>query len=102
MITILVAETAVHHGLFTAALPDGRQLVGASRTPFCDAARVLVAEGCDPAETVQMCREVGGTIALSGKLGEVAKLTVVERDRDIPRFTRFQPHPHATTASRIA
>jgi hypothetical protein len=93
MLTILVAETAKRRGLFTAALPDGRRLVHASRTPFCDTARVLMAEGYDPAETLQMCREIGGTIALSGKLGEVARVTVTDPDHGRPHFIWFRPYP---------
>jgi hypothetical protein len=100
--TIVVRETASRRGKFEARLPDGRVLVASSRTPFCTAARVLVSEGCDLEDTIQMVREIGGTVALTGILGEVAKLTVHERDRAKPTFVRFEANLPTGEPSRIA
>jgi hypothetical protein len=100
--TIVVRETASRRGMFEARLPDGRVLVASSRTPFCTAARVLVSEGCDLEDAIQMVRQVGGTVALTGQLGKVAELTVHERDRGKPRFVRFDATVPTEEAPRIA
>jgi len=65
----------------------GRVVVKSSRTPFCAAARVLLAEGADPKTTLIM-RHAGSDVdALRGPIGTAAKLTV----RD-DRGTIFVPY----------
>ena len=75
-------------GRFEARL-DGR-LLCRSRQPLLDAARILLAEGCDPDERIVM-RHAGSTVdALSAKVGVAAGLTVSE-SHGPPRFVRWQP-----------
>jgi len=42
-IKIILGKEIERHGRFGASLPDGTVLVGSSRQPFLDAARVLIA-----------------------------------------------------------
>src|SRR5262245_46726042 len=60
---------------FSARL-DGRLLVKSSRTPFCDAARLLIAEGLDPSCTLVMRHRGSEVDVLRARLGVAAGLTV--------------------------
>jgi hypothetical protein len=84
---IFVVET--RGGCFRAYLANGRELVKSSRTPFLDAARVLLAEGVDPATRLTMLR--GSTESLSAPIGEAAKLKVKETEVYGPRFEPWTP-----------
>jgi hypothetical protein len=44
----IILENVNRHGRSSASLPDGTILVGSSRQPFLDAARVLIASGYEP------------------------------------------------------
>jgi hypothetical protein len=55
---------------------DGRSVVKRSTTPFCTAARALLAEGIDPAARLIMRRESSPYDALRSTVGGAAKLTV--------------------------
>jgi hypothetical protein len=68
---------------------DGRLVIERSPAPFCDGARTVLAEGCDPAVTLIMCHAGSDTIALKGRLSIAAGLTVDEHG--IPRFKRWKP-----------
>src|ERR1700731_4140887 len=50
---LIILEIVNRHGRSSASLPDGKVLVGSSRQPFLDAARVLIAAGYDPASWVE-------------------------------------------------
>ena len=77
------------------AMVGGRMLVIMSRTPFLTAARVLLADGVDPATPIRMRHEGSSVIALRSTVGEAASLTVVERDdgKTAPRFRPFKEYP---------
>jgi hypothetical protein len=83
-----------------AARLDGR-LLATSRTPFCDAARALIAEGADPS-TILIMRHAGSEIdALRARLSVAARLTVEERPSGgPPRFARYRPQDPATGSPR--
>jgi hypothetical protein len=89
MIAIFVEELPERHGRFVARLGDGSVVVPSSRQPFLDAARVLLAEGADPAGTLVMMR--GQMQSLSAPIGAAAKLTVRETDAYGPRFAAWIP-----------
>jgi hypothetical protein len=72
---IIVSACRPSH-LFEARLADGVLCV--SRQPLLDAARILLAERCDPDTAITMRHAGRDTIALSAKLGVAAKLTVDE------------------------
>jgi hypothetical protein len=78
-------------GLFTGVLANGDVIVTRSRTPFLDAARVLLAEGIDPSTILQMVHKHTGTLSLRGPIDQAAKLTV--RQDHGPRFVKWQPYP---------
>jgi hypothetical protein len=85
-------------GLFEATL-DGR-VICTSRQPFVDAARVLMAEGCDPKAVLTM-RHVGSDIvALTAKLAVAAGLSVGGNDRFHP-WAPYVPGAHHK-ASQLA
>jgi len=73
---------------------DGRIIVERSPTPFCDGARVLLAEGCDPATRFNMRHDGSTGDALRSTVGVAAKLMVEEGDR-VPQVGRWKPPPHA-------
>ena len=96
VIRIFVEELPERRGRFVARLGNGQVVVRSSRQPFLDAARVLLAEGADPAEMLVMMR--GQTQSLSGPIGKAAKLTVDENCSP-PRFREWRPYagPSART-----
>ena len=71
---------------------DGRIIVKRSPTPFCDAARVLLAEGCDPATRFNMRHDGSTTDALIAEVGVAAKLTVRDGNGP-PEFRSWMPFP---------
>jgi hypothetical protein len=86
---VIVVEPVGHRGRFQARV-DGRVLVASSRTPFCDAARALLAEGVDPAARIEMRHAGSSTNALASTVGGAAKVKVEEGDR-VPYFRRWRP-----------
>jgi hypothetical protein len=69
---------------------DSRLLVASSRTPFCDAARALLAEGVDPSTRIMMRRAGSATDPLTATVGGAAKLIVEDGD-GVPRFRPWKP-----------
>ena len=77
------------HGKFEARL-NGR-LICISHQPLLDGARVLAAEGIDPATPIRMRHEGAAYDALHSTVGVAASLTVRQTDADGPRFVRWKP-----------
>ena len=64
--------------------------IGEFRVPICDAARHLLDKGlADAADTIATYRD--GTPCLTGNVGALAKLTVVENEKVGPRWGKWQP-----------
>jgi hypothetical protein len=64
-------------------------LLAMSPTPFCEACRVLLAEGVDPATKVQMWHWGDtGTLALTSTVGHAAARTVIDSGGP-PAFSRY-------------
>lgn len=59
--------------------------------PLLDAARVLLARGCDPEQRLVMRHKGSSINAMSGKIGELAKWTVKETNTEGPHFVPYQP-----------
>jgi hypothetical protein len=71
---------------------DGRTVVKRSTTPFCDAARVLLAEGVRP-EAKLVIRHAGSLAdALRSTVGAAAGLTVADDTGDKPVFRTWKPY----------
>ncbi|MGY3131994.1 hypothetical protein ACVWZM_002676 [Bradyrhizobium sp. USDA 4501] len=90
-ITIIVEEKKPRHGRFVATLVDGSVILPSSRQPPLDAARVLLARGCDPEQRLVMRHRGSSINAMSGKIGELAKWTVRETNTEGPHFVPHQP-----------
>jgi hypothetical protein len=84
---VITAYPAGLHGCF-AVRHAGRVIVTASPTPFCEAARILLAEGFPVGAVLGMRHQGADDIALRAKLGAAAKLTVDEHHN---RFTKWKP-----------
>lgn len=77
-----------HRGDRADMVVNGR-VIGNSRVPLCDAARVLLGEGVAyPDDTITTFR--GDTPCLSGKVSVAAGQTVSEPARGGLRFSRWQ------------
>ena len=76
--TKIILERVNRRGRSSASLPDGTVLVGSSRQPFLDAARVLIAAGYDPDSWLEGWRPGATAFALRARLGIAAGLTVDE------------------------
>jgi hypothetical protein len=92
VITIIL--NPIGRGRFAAALDE--RVLCRSRRPFLDSARVLLAEGADPATPFAMRHAGSDYDALRSTIGQAAGLTVLEPDdprdgRIYPRFARHQP-----------
>jgi hypothetical protein len=76
---------------------DGRWIAKRSTTPFCDAARVLLAEGVRP-ETVLVMRHEGSPHdALRSTVGAAAGLTVADDNGGKPIFRKWSPYDREGT-----
>lgn len=94
MAEIILAVKPSGAGRFDAHLLD-RVLIRGSRTPFCDAARALLAQGlAKPSDMLVMRYPVSLTGAVRAGVGVAAGLTVREETADgPPRFVGWKPHP---------
>jgi hypothetical protein len=70
---------------------QGGRLLAVSSEPLCAAARILLAEGHPPGTTLGMRHQGAPDIALRGRLGAAAKLTVRENKTAGPDFRRWEP-----------
>jgi hypothetical protein len=74
---------------------DNRRIVKRSTTPFCDAARVLLAEGVRP-DTKFVMRHAGSAAdALRSTVGVASKLAVWDDGLGKPIFGRWKPREAA-------
>jgi hypothetical protein len=71
---------------------DGRSVVKRSPTPFCTAARVLLAEGVDPATRLIMRHTGSVADALRSTVGAAAGLTVWDDAGGKPIFGKWSPY----------
>ena len=85
---IVVTPVAERPGVFEACW-NGRHLVE-SHQPFLDSARRLLEIGADPDEELRMYHHGSPDLALKGRIGLVARLTVEEGVKDGPYFRRWK------------
>jgi hypothetical protein len=64
-----------------------------SRTPFLDAARVLLAEGVPPETPLEMQWQDTGTVSLRSTVGSAAGLMI-----NHGRFVKYRQSPYASPA----
>jgi hypothetical protein len=89
---IIVVRPSTHRGdRYGAWLGTGERLVVASRQPFLDSARVLLAWGRSPDTIIEMRRQGSAVPSLRSTVGAAAKLTVDETSRTT--FARWKPFP---------
>jgi hypothetical protein len=94
-----ITVTPLRRGRFAACL-DGRLLCH-SRTPFLSAARVLQREGVPDETPITMRHEGEIEVALRSTVGAAAKLTIVENEREGPRFARYRPFSAAMPCAAV-
>ena len=87
----ILVESVDRRGRSSASLPDGTMLVGSSRQPSLDAARVLIAAGYDPASWVEGWRSGASAFALRARLQIAAGLTVDETRTVFAAWKPFFP-----------
>ena len=86
----ILVESVDRRGRSSASLPeDGTILVGSSRQPFLDAARVLIASGYDPDSWLESWRPGATAFALRGRLKIAAALTVDETKTAFAKWKAF-------------
>jgi hypothetical protein len=76
---------------------DGRFVVERSTTPFCDTARVLLAEGVDPVTKIVMRHAGSLADALRSTVGVAAGLTVADDNGGKPIFRKWSPYDREET-----
>jgi hypothetical protein len=84
---VIVVEAVGRRGRFRAHL-DGRVIVAASTQPFLDAARILIASGCDPGAVLEMRHQGKTAFAMRGPLRVGARFDVKDA-----RFVGHRPRP---------
>jgi hypothetical protein len=84
---LVITVESAGQGRFPATL-NSRTVIKWSRTAFFDAARILIAAGCDPPATLIMRHADSATDALVAKIGAAAGLMIRE-DRGAPEFVFY-------------
>ena len=97
MIRIVISPAFDHrghrlHGKFEARL-DGR-LICVSRQSLLESARILIAEGADPADIIAMRHAGSPHDAMTSTVGTAAKWTVREDSTVSPTFVRWKVFSH--------
>ncbi len=87
-----MAEAYSTRGPLFGAMVDGRPIVTRSTTPFCDAARVLLAQEVDPATVLVMRHKGADYNALRSTIGSAAGLTVKDGGDGKPRLAKWRPN----------
>jgi hypothetical protein len=80
------------------AVLDGEELIR-HRAPLYASARALLNRGASPMATLRMRHRGSATESMSGVLGALAKLTIVEDDDSGPRVVRWQPRDRQLIAA---
>jgi hypothetical protein len=70
----------------------GHEIRGVSRQPLSDACRELIAQGVDPLTPVGRFREGRAEPDLTSTVGAAAALTVIEPNKGVIHFAKFQPY----------
>ena len=99
-IIITVAPVSAQPDYFQAWLAD-RNLCPASRTPFCDGARALLALGYSPTAPVVMRSADSATDRLRSTVGQAARLTVATGAQGRPKFRLWKAPPASAAAPPI-
>jgi hypothetical protein len=98
-IVILVSPIRTSPGHFQARLESTDELlVGASRQPFVDSARVLINYGHDPNAVMLMKHSGSDIVALRVRLSKAARVGVEEGPNG-PRFVAFRTGPKTRVAA---
>jgi hypothetical protein len=98
-ITILV-RSAKSSGYFEARVQGAELLLVTSRQPLLDAARALLAVGCDPEVVLEIRRPGATSWDLRAILRVAARLTVDEHNGT--RFAKWTPLPRSMGPRRMA
>jgi hypothetical protein len=91
--TVLIVVRPAGRGRYSVQLDTGEILIASARTPVFDACRALLRRGMDPGTLLKARHAGSATIAYRVTVGDGAKLTVKETDRDGPRIVPWRPFP---------
>ncbi len=94
----IILDAINRRGRSSASLPDGTVLVGSSRQPFLDAARVLITARHEPDCWLEGWRTGATAFALRARLGAAAGLTV---DETKTIFAKWKPFSSSAVSSSI-
>ena len=92
MIEIVFASAADKPGTYHPMLGE-RKLTKATRQPFFDGARALLAMGMDPGLPLAGRHEWSAIVALRSTIGEAARWAISESDRGGLRKRLWKPFP---------
>jgi hypothetical protein len=91
MIEIVVQPTMSRTGRYRVCFEGGADiLLISTRVPFFASARELLRRGHDPKEMLRMRHRGSPVIAMQGPLGEAAKWTVRENERQGPVVVAYE------------
>lgn len=92
VVELVAVPVPARPGHFRVLLPDGCELLRATRQPLFDGARALAARGVAP-ETIVVTRHRGSPhVAMRSTVGEAARWTVEESDRGGLQRRLWRPH----------
>ena len=100
-LVVIVAPAPRSAGRYQVRLDGDDRVLCVSRTPFCDAARKLEAEGYDPNITLVMRHAGSQTECLRAPLRAAASLSVEDTPYG-PKFRRWKPISTRAVAPRSA
>jgi hypothetical protein len=86
----IIVKPTGSNGRYSARLGE-RLLLASARCPLLESARLLLAEGVAPETVLEMQHSGSPIVAMRGRLGELAALTVVENKNEGPVFRKFVP-----------
>jgi hypothetical protein len=94
---IRITAAPLTPGRYTVTLGD-RLLIASARCPLLEAARLLLAEGTPPEVRIEMWHQRHNFASMTGTVGRLSALSVLENDRQSPRFAKFVPFDRASAA----
>jgi hypothetical protein len=81
---------------------NGELICERTRTPLCSAARILLARGTDPNIILEKVRCGSDRVDQRARIGDAAKLAVLENETRGPYFTKYKAFTPFKTAADVS